>query len=165
VLLSPCPPPTSRRRPSISTKLARKSHPGAHAVLVCDGAAWHQTGGRLIVPQRITLSRLPAYAAELNSTENVWEYLPANKVSHPVRDRYDGIDTACREGWNVLINAPDRIRSIVIGTGHRSMSMWAGIRLLLYLASLGEQTKRAQSENSAASSRFDGRVRVRLERS
>ncbi len=33
--------------------------PGAHAVLVCDGAGWHQTGGRLRVPGNITLLRLP----------------------------------------------------------------------------------------------------------
>jgi len=42
----------------ISTQVA----PGAHAVLVCDGAGWHQTGGRLIVPANITLLPLPPYA-------------------------------------------------------------------------------------------------------
>ena len=29
--------------------------PGAHAILVCDGAGWHQTGKRLVVPDNITL--------------------------------------------------------------------------------------------------------------
>jgi hypothetical protein len=41
----------------ISTQVA----PGAHAVLVCDGAGWHQTGGKLIVPDNITLLPLPPY--------------------------------------------------------------------------------------------------------
>src|SRR5450432_1030000 len=31
----------------------------AHAVLVCDGAGWHQRGARLIVPDNITLLSLP----------------------------------------------------------------------------------------------------------
>ena len=35
----------------ISTQIA----PGAIAVLVCDGAGWHQTGGALIVPGNIVL--------------------------------------------------------------------------------------------------------------
>ena len=48
--------------------------PGAHAALICDGAGWHQTGGKLQVPDNITLVPLPAYAPELNPMENVWEY-------------------------------------------------------------------------------------------
>jgi len=41
-------------------------------VLVCDGAGWHRTGGRLRVPENITLLRLPPYSPELNPVENVW---------------------------------------------------------------------------------------------
>ena len=102
----------------ISTQVA----PGAHAVLVCVGAGWHQTGGLLIVPDNITLLPLPPYAPELNPMENVWEYLRANKLSRLVWDNYDAIVTACREGWNFLINDPDRIRSI----GHRD---WACVNV------------------------------------
>jgi hypothetical protein len=52
----------------ISTQVS----PGAHAVLVCDGAGWHQPGKRLRVPHNITLMPLPPYAPELNPMENVW---------------------------------------------------------------------------------------------
>jgi hypothetical protein len=45
----------------ISTQVA----PGAHAVLLCDGAGWHQRGKRLCVPDNITLVSLPPYAPEL----------------------------------------------------------------------------------------------------
>ena len=48
---------------------------GSHAVLVCDGAGWHQTGRRLTVPKNVTLLRLPPYSPELNPIENVWQYL------------------------------------------------------------------------------------------
>ena len=46
----------------ISTQVAS----GAHAVVVCDRAGWHQTGGRLRVPDNITLLPLPSYAPELS---------------------------------------------------------------------------------------------------
>ena len=52
----------------------------AHAVLVLDGAGWHQTGGALRVPSNITLLHLPPYAPELNPVENVWQYLRSNKL-------------------------------------------------------------------------------------
>ena len=38
--------------------------PGAHGVVVCDGAGWHQRGKRLRVPDNITLLSLPPYAPE-----------------------------------------------------------------------------------------------------
>jgi hypothetical protein len=94
----------------ISTQVAH----GAQAVLVLDGAGWHQTGGRLRVPDNITLLHLPPYAPELNPVENVWEYLRANKLCGLVWDTYDQIVEACRSAWDFLINDPDRIRSIGI---------------------------------------------------
>jgi hypothetical protein len=65
--------------------------PGSHAVLVCDGAGWHQTGGALRVPDNITLLSLPPYAPELNSMENVWAYLRANKLCNLVWNSYKAI--------------------------------------------------------------------------
>ena len=46
--------------------IAKAVAPGAHAVLVCDGAGWHQRGERLTVPDNITLLSLPPYSPELN---------------------------------------------------------------------------------------------------
>jgi transposase len=81
-----------------------------------------EPGGRLIVPDNITLLHLPPYAPELNPMENVWEYLRANKLSRLVWDNYDAIVAACRDGWNFLVEDPDRIRSI----GHRD---WACVNV------------------------------------
>lgn len=77
-------------------EIATQVTEGAHAVLVCDGAGWHQTSERLIVPSNITLLRLPPYAPELNPVENVWEYLRGNQLSsiHPA-----GAACAERRGW------------------------------------------------------------------
>ena len=69
-------------------EIASAVAPGAHAVLVLDGAGWH--GGKdLIVPNNITLITLPPYSPELNPVENVWQYLRANKLANTVFDSYD----------------------------------------------------------------------------
>jgi transposase len=96
--------------------------PEAHAVLVCDGAGWHQRGSKLHVPDNITLLSLPPYSPELNPMENVWDYLRQNKLCATVWDTYDEILDACQSAWRFLINDPDRIRSI----GHRK---WARVSL------------------------------------
>jgi transposase len=94
--------------------------PGAHAILVCDGAGWHQRGGRLLVPDNITLLPLPPYSPELNPMENVWDYLRGNMLSHKVWDTYNAIVQACAKAWRFLIADPERIRSIA----HRD---WASV--------------------------------------
>jgi transposase len=92
--------------------------PGAHAILVCDGAGWHQRGKKLQVPDRITLLSLPPYSPEPNPMENVWAYLRQNKLRARIWDTYDDILDACQCAWRFLINDPDRIRSI--GTRQRA---------------------------------------------
>ena len=93
-------------------EISRNVAAGAHALLVCDGAGWHRTGGRLRVPENISLLRLPPYSPELNPVENIWEYLRANKLSNSVFDTYDTIVERCCTAWTWLTDAPDRIRSL-----------------------------------------------------
>ena len=40
---------------------------------------------------------------ELNSTENIWEYLRSNWLSHCVWDTYEAILDACCDAWNALM--------------------------------------------------------------
>lgn len=93
----------------------------AHAILVCDGAGWHQEGGRLTVPDNITLLRLPPYAPELNPIENVWEYLRGNQLSMRLWDSYEAIVDACCKAWNAFVADPNRVTSVT--TRH-----WATVR-------------------------------------
>ena len=92
----------------ISTQVAA----GAHAILICDNAGWHQTGGDLKVPDNIALLALPPYSPELNPMENVWEYLRANKLCSLVWDSYEAIIAACKAAWDCLIQDPNCIHSI-----------------------------------------------------
>jgi hypothetical protein len=92
----------------ISTQIT----PGSIAVVICDGAGWHQRGKDLIVPDNIRLLSLPPYSPELNPMENVWDYLRQNKLCALVWNTYDEILEACKTAWNFLIDDPARIRSI-----------------------------------------------------
>jgi hypothetical protein len=85
--------------------------PGAHAVVVLDGAGWH-TAGDLVVPENLTLLPLPRYSPELNPVENVWEYLRQNKLGLRVWPDYGAIVATCCEAWNWLVAAPGRLASI-----------------------------------------------------
>ena len=93
-------------------EISKQVATSAHALLVCDGAGWHQPGVRLVVPENITLLRLPPYAPELNPMENVWEYLRANQLSMTVWDSYAAIVDACCDAWNRLMADAARITSI-----------------------------------------------------
>ena len=93
-------------------EISKKVTPGAHGVLVCDGAGWHQTGARLRVPDNVSLLRLPPYAPELNPIENVWEYLRGNLLSMSVWDSYEQIVDACCNAWNAFIHDTARVISV-----------------------------------------------------
>jgi hypothetical protein len=77
--------------------------PGAHAILVCDGAGWHQPSARW---------QLPPYSPELNPMENIWAYLRANRLCNLVWNTYDDIANACAEAWRFFIQDTQRVQSI-----------------------------------------------------
>jgi len=55
-------------------KLISKRTPSGHAVIIADGAAWHQ---EYLADQfeNITIIKLPPYSPELNPIEQVWQWL------------------------------------------------------------------------------------------
>ena len=103
-------------------EIATQVAPGAHAVLVCDQAGWHQKGKQLRLPDNISLLPLPPYSPELNPMENIWDYLRGNWLSARVWDSYEAILAACKDAWNFLTSDFERIDSIA----HRN---WACVNL------------------------------------
>lgn len=84
---------------------------GAHAAVLFDGAGYHRSP-RLKVPANITLIRLPRYAPELNSAENIWAFLRHNKLSNTVFATYNDIlDKTC-EAWRFFAADPQAVTSI-----------------------------------------------------
>lgn len=92
-------------------EIGRAGAPGAHAVLVLDGAGWH-TSHILTPPDNVTLLCLPPYSPELNPVENVWEYLRKNNLALRVYDTYDDIVDACCDACRDLVAVPQRLASI-----------------------------------------------------
>ena len=93
-------------------EISRNVAPGAHAVVTLDGAGWHKEGGRLVVPDNISLLVLPPYSPKLNPQKNVWQYLRQNYLANRVFSTYDTIADAYCDAWNSLTRMPDRITSI-----------------------------------------------------
>ncbi len=99
-------------------EIGRHVTPGAHAVLVLDGAGWHGAGWHgagdptPTVPANLTLLPLPPRSPELNPVENVWQYLRQNRLSLRVWPDYAAIVETCCAAWNDLVGMPDRVASI-----------------------------------------------------
>ena len=93
-------------------EIGKAVSPGAHGLVICDGAGWHQLGGRLELPENVSLLHLPRYAPQLNPMENVWAYLRSNYLSISLWDTYDQIVDACCRAWNAFVTDPQRVASL-----------------------------------------------------
>lgn len=82
---------------------------GRHAVVVMDGALWHQPS---LDQSNVTMLKLPPYSPELNPSENVWQYLKQNELSNRCYEDYESIVDAACCAWNKLLEQPERIRSL-----------------------------------------------------
>jgi transposase len=82
-----------------------------HAVMVLDGAGWHDPRA-LKVPESVTLVPLPPYSPELNPVERVWLYLRERYLSHRLLADYDAVVDACCRAWNALTAETRRISSL-----------------------------------------------------
>jgi hypothetical protein len=92
------PEATTRTMNVFLAGFAAQLAPGTHAVLILDKAGWHG-GGKLVVPENVTLLPLPAYSPELNLVERVWLYQRERFRSHPVlRDDGAVLDAPARPG-------------------------------------------------------------------
>jgi hypothetical protein len=133
----------NQHRKEIRTQVAI----GAHAILVCGGAVWHQQGGRLRVPDNITLLPLPADVPELNGMEKRLAVSTSEQAEPPLWDSYQAIVLACQEAWHLLIHDPLRIASI----GTRA---WTCVSL--YARAIGITLSLRGGEGDEASSRQCG---------
>ena len=85
--------------------------PDVHAVMLADGAGWHDPRA-LSVPNNVTLAPLPPYSPELNPVERVWLHLRERYLSLRVLDDTEAIIDACCQAWINLIAEPERMRSL-----------------------------------------------------
>ena len=85
--------------------------PGSHAVLLLDNAGWHRTK-KLAWPANVSPLFIPAGCPELNSAENIWQYLRQTYLSNRVFATYTDILDAASGAWNKLLAETGRVASI-----------------------------------------------------
>lgn len=89
--------------------ISARVNENSHAVLIMDRAPWHKS---LKTPDNITIIFLPSYSPELNSQENIWDYIRSNFLSNRVYDTLEEIINACCDAWNAFTAIPEKIKSI-----------------------------------------------------
>jgi transposase len=80
-----------------------------HAILVLDNAGWHRAKA-IGWPENVTPMFLPPYSPELNSAENLWQWLRSHQLSNRVFEDYPGLLRAADDAWGSL--TPQRIKSV-----------------------------------------------------
>jgi len=84
---------------------------GEHAVMVWDGAGFH-TAKALVVPENVTLVRLPPYSPELNPIENLWHYLKSHFWSNRTYADYNALEQAAIEAWRLAALDEELIKTV-----------------------------------------------------
>ena len=75
--------------------------PGAHGVIILDGAGWHRSGD-LLVPANLTLLHLPPYSPELNPMEQIILLLKSNRFANRVFKDVAALRQARWTAWQWL---------------------------------------------------------------
>jgi hypothetical protein len=83
--------------------------PGAHAVLMLDGAGWH---GAKDLRWPANVSPLPAHSPELNPQERVWGFLRQHHLALRRFLDHTALLDACQDAWRRFIGEPGRVRSL-----------------------------------------------------
>jgi hypothetical protein len=94
-------------------EISARVAPGAHAVVVLDGAGYHGAkalAGR--VPANLSLLPLPPYSPELNPMELVWRDLRRRDLANRVFDDLGHVVDACCQAWNKLVADTSRLVSL-----------------------------------------------------
>ncbi|MCT7946917.1 transposase, partial [Shewanella septentrionalis] len=81
---------------------------GQHALVIMDGAGWHQQDLADDF-DNLTLLKLPPYSPELNPIEQVWQWLCQHVLANRCFSGYDDIVEQCSIAWNTLIEKKARV--------------------------------------------------------
>ena len=91
--------------------ISQRTAPGRHAVIVTDGAAFHQ---EYLADEfdNLTIVKLPPYSPELNPVEQIWQWLRNNELANRCFKGYEDIVNECSRAWNSFISDINRIKEM-----------------------------------------------------
>lgn len=93
------------------SEISKLTDKGRHAAVIIDNAGYHISKD-LPDFDNLTLIPLPPYAPELNSAEEIWEWLREHDLSNRSFKNYDDIVDACSRAWNNLVSEAGRLASL-----------------------------------------------------
>jgi transposase len=91
--------------------IASATEAGRHAVVVMDGASWHQEYLDKAFPN-LSIIHIPPYSPELNPIEQVWSWMRQNEIANRAFSDYDDIVDKCTNAWNHFRADINRVISI-----------------------------------------------------
>ena len=106
-----CCPGATPKQWACTWPIGARVTPGKHGALLMDQAGWH-ISERLIVPPNITIVPLPAKCPELNSVENVWQFIRKQLALQPGVCVIHAIVDHCCDAWNRITEQPWHVMSI-----------------------------------------------------
>lgn len=91
--------------------IAKATASDRHAVVIMDGASWHQEYLDEVFPN-LSIIHIPPYSPELNPIEQVWSWMRQNEIANRAFDSYDDIVEKCSTAWNNFRSDADRVISL-----------------------------------------------------
>lgn len=93
------------------TLISKATASDRHAVVIMDGASWHQ---EYLEDEHSNLSiiHIPPYSPELNPIEQVWSWLRQNEIANRTFKDYEDIVEKCSSAWNRFRESVERVISL-----------------------------------------------------
>jgi hypothetical protein len=93
------------------TLISEATEAGRHAVVIMDGASWHQEYLDQDFPN-LSIIHIPPYSPELNPIEQVWSWLRQNEIANRSFADYEDIVDKCSIAWNNFVANTERVLSL-----------------------------------------------------
>jgi hypothetical protein len=89
-------------------QISAKTVPGRYAVVIMDGAGWHQAS---LVEwlENVNVITLPPYSPELSPIQQVWSWLRQHHLANRCFSGYEDIVDTCTIAWNDFVSDTLRV--------------------------------------------------------
>ena len=84
-----------------------------HALMVMDGAGWHNSK-ELQIPDNVSILLLPPYSPELNPAELIWRQLRQRKLSNRLYPTIDELEAAVDEAWLWILSQQEQLSNLCL---------------------------------------------------
>jgi len=91
--------------------IANVTDPDRHAIVVMDGASWHNEELSAEF-DNVSMIKLPPYSPELNPIEKVWSWMRQHHLANRTFKGYDDIVSSVCKAWNSFLSSGERVTNM-----------------------------------------------------